>query len=529
MNVLIYARVSSESQDVDLSISAQLRALREFAQSNGHLIVKELVDEAESGRTAARPKFKEMISLARRQPRVFDAILVWKYSRFARNREDSVVFKALLRRCGVDVVSITEPHDNTATGKLMEAFIEGLDEFYSQNLGEEVTRGMRESAMRGFYLSARKPYGYRKVRVRDGNKERTKLEIEDSEASVVTQIFKSVLEGNGLTEIAKNLNGRAIPSPRGKGWGKTGLREIVSNELCTGTFVWGRNSKRGLEPIRTEGACPAIIDQATFEKARTIMRERAPANTHPKRVASRFLLSGIARCGHCGKALVAQIAKSGQFSYYICGTLNKKGAGSCPSRYLNTNKFERLIVEKLKERILTPENLTQMVELANTEIDEASTTHQQERDLVISELADTGRRLDKLYDVIERGALDMSDLAPRVKEIRSRQDALLQRKAEIQALMAEKRIPPASIATVRADVEDMHALLSEGTLAERRAFVRDLVKEVRVTGDEVLVTYSPPFPEERLSAAGAGVLPTERYGGRYRTRTCDLTDVNRVL
>jgi site-specific DNA recombinase len=187
-----------------------------------------------------------------------------------------------------------------------------------------------------------------------------------------------------------------------------------------------------------------------------------------------------------------------------------------------------LIIEKLKDRILTPENLMQLVELANTEIDSASSAHLEEKELVLSELAETGRRLEKLYDVIEKGALTLSDVAPRVKELRFRQDNLIQRKVEIEDLMAEKRIEPATMATVRADVEEMHTLLSEGTLAERRAFVRDLIKEVKVTGDEVLLTYSPPFPEERLILE-AGVLPIVRYGGRYWARTSDLCDVNAML
>ena len=78
MRVAVYARVSSDKQDVDLSISAQLKALRDYAARNGHLVVKEYVDEAESGRSIDRPGFKEMMSLARRKPKLLDAILVWK-------------------------------------------------------------------------------------------------------------------------------------------------------------------------------------------------------------------------------------------------------------------------------------------------------------------------------------------------------------------------------------------------------------------------------------------------------------------
>lgn len=157
MRALLYGRVSSDRQDIDLSISAQLKALREYASRNGHVVVGEFVDQAESGRTTYRPKFREMISLARKPNKPFDLILVYKYSRFARNREDSIVYKALLRKCGVQLISITEPFDDSAVGRLMQSIIECIDEFYSDNLGEEVTRGMRESASRRFYLSAKSP------------------------------------------------------------------------------------------------------------------------------------------------------------------------------------------------------------------------------------------------------------------------------------------------------------------------------------------------------------------------------------
>lgn len=181
------------------------------------------MDEAETGRTTARPAFREMISLARRPNKPFEQILVWKYSRFTRSREDSILYKAMLKKAGIQVVSINEPFDDTPTGRLLEAIIESLDEFYSDNLGEEVTRGMRESASRGFYLSSKALYGYRKVKTRDGNKERTKLEIEPAEASIVADIFRGIVDGKGLTEIAKELNAKSIPGPKGKGWGNTGV------------------------------------------------------------------------------------------------------------------------------------------------------------------------------------------------------------------------------------------------------------------------------------------------------------------
>ena len=121
--VALYARVSSDGQDVDLSISAQLRALRDYARKNGYIVAGEYVDEAESGRIADRPEFRKMIDEAARPNAAFQEILVWKFSRFTRKREHAVAFKSMLRRRGVRVVSITEQADDTPTGKLLEAII----------------------------------------------------------------------------------------------------------------------------------------------------------------------------------------------------------------------------------------------------------------------------------------------------------------------------------------------------------------------------------------------------------------------
>ena len=169
---VLYARVSSDRQDVDLSVSAQLRALRDYARDNGYSVVREYVDEAESGRDADRPQFREMIDEGSKANAHFEVILVWKLSRFTRKREHAVAFKSMLRRRGIRVVSMTEQAEDSATGRLLEGIIESLDEFYSENLAQEVTRGMREAASRGFFLGSKAPFGYKRVKVNDGAKER---------------------------------------------------------------------------------------------------------------------------------------------------------------------------------------------------------------------------------------------------------------------------------------------------------------------------------------------------------------------
>ena len=529
MNVAFYARVSSEKQDVDLSISAQLRSLREYASRNNHQVVKEYVDEAESGKTTARPAFREMIAAARRSPRPFDLILVWKYSRFARSREDSIVFKTMLRKNGVRVVSISEPAEDTPTGKLLEAMIESLDEFYSANLGEEVTRGMRESASRGFYISAQAPYGYRKVKVCDGGKDRPKLDVEPNQARIVARIFDLVREGKGLMEVAKELNREGVAGPSGKGWLKTTIRKILTNEAYTGTLVWGRCSVRNLPPIRVENAWPTIIDRDTFEQAHALLKERAPVSLHPKRVASRYLLSGLARCGHCGKALVGQDAKSGQFTYYVCGTLLKKGAGSCPSRYLNSHYFEGLVVDKIKEHVLTNENLIRLVHIVNEDMYSLAAGCRQRLETVIDEIADVDRRLERLYDALETGKVELADLAPRIQQLRQRREQLHAARWESEQQLSDRRVELADAKTVAQCVADLRDLLNESSLTERKAFIRSFVKEVRVTGDEVLVTYTIPMLPRGLAEEKLPVLSIGHDGGAEGTRTPDLLRAKEAL
>jgi site-specific DNA recombinase len=529
MKAALYARVSSEKQDVDLSISAQLKALREYAPRNGYEVIQEYVDEAESGKTSARPKFKEMIFAARRNPRPFDAILVWKYSRFARNREDSIVFKTMLRKNGVKVISINEPFEDTPTGKLMEAMVESLDEFYSANLSEEVTRGMRESASRGFYVCSSAPYGYSRIKVSDGNKQRIKLEPEPNQSKVVERIFDGVLQGKGSVEIAKELNKDGIASPRGKQWAKTTINHMLTNKVYTGTLIWSQTSGKNLAPIKVENAWPAIVDQEKFNRVQEMFKQRAPKITHPRRVDSKYLLSGIAKCGHCGKAMVGQDAKSGKFSYYVCGTLSHKGAGSCSARYLNSQQFERAVVDKIKERILTRENLIELVRLINDELDSTSNEYHNRLEVLNNEIADVSNRLERLYDAVETGHLSLGDLAPRIQQLRKRQEQLSIAKIEIEQKLSDRRVELADMKTVTKYVEDLHDLLNGGSIAEKKTFLRSFVKEAKVTGTEVLLTYTIPMTPNKLTEEKISVLPIEHLSGPGRYRTYDQSVMSRPL
>ncbi|MFH0913696.1 MAG: recombinase family protein, partial [Chloroflexota bacterium] len=148
--------------------------------------------------------------------------------------------------------------------------------------------------------------------------------------------------------------------------------------------------------------------------------------------------------------------------------------------------------------------------------DHASGSYKDELDNIARQMSDINRRLNNLYQAIEGGNINFSDLAPRIHELKGQQERLLARKAELEGLLSDRRVELASPQLVQSYVQDLHGVLNSSTLAERRAFIKSFVKELKVKKEEARLTYTLPLPPEGISEERVGVLPIVRYGGRYR-------------
>ena len=515
MRVALYARVSSERQDIDLSISAQLKALKEYSLRSRYTVVREYIDEAESGRSIDRPGFKQMIVAARQKPSPFEAILVWKLSRFARNREDSIIYKSLLRRQGIQVISINELVEDTPSGRLLEGIIEVIDEFYSANLAQDVLRGQRENAGRGFYNGGRAPYGYVRVKVQDGPTSRTTLETDPKTAPIVQHIFRQCLEGKGLKTIARGLNADGCDSRTGNKWGATSVEKILHNEAYTGVLVWGKRAKnhRRLSDsfVRTEGAWPAIVDQRTFQQAQTTLAKRAPRVTHPRELDSPYLLSGIMRCGRCGAAMVGH--RGGyRYRYYMCGNARRRGREVCPSPVLRKDKAEQFVIDRVKGYILTEENLGELVKLTNEELAQTCAEERHRLKLFETEIAEVNSRLGKLYEALETGEFKGGVLAPRIQALLQKKEELQQVKAEAEEILHYKAVDMADPEVVREYINDMRDLLAKSSITEQRIFLKSFVERIEVGDSEVKMLYTIPMPPNSLPEETVGVIPFAHHG-----------------
>lgn len=348
-----YIRVSTDDQ-VEYSPDSQLKLLRDYAKKNDYILPDEFIfqDDGISGRKAKnRPQFMKMIATAKTKPKPFDVILVWKFSRFARNREDSVVFKSMLRKqCGIDVISISEPIGEDKTAILMEAFFEAMDEYYSVNLSEEVKRGMLEKASRGEIVTP-PSFGYT---VENG----TYVPHPD-EAPVVRRIFESYLAGTGLRRIALSLAADGIRTKRGNLPDNRFVDYILSNPVYIGKIRWskgGRNSKdRYRDPASAEnvliidGKHEPIIDPATWNAVQEKIAATKKAYRRYQRTEEPavFMLKGLVRCGSCGATLVQSCKGKG----LQCHNFSR---GHCTvSHYISFPIISKTVIEALELAVAT--------------------------------------------------------------------------------------------------------------------------------------------------------------------------------
>lgn len=348
-----YIRVSTNMQE-ELSPDAQQRKIREYAQihqislSNDYIFIENGI----SGKHASRrPEFQRMIAAAKSSEHPFDVILVWKFSRFARNQEESIVYKSLLKRqCNVDVVSISEPLIDGPFGSLIERIIEWMDEYYSIRLSGEVFKGMTEKALRGGYQSG-PPLGYQII-------EKGKpLVIVPEEASIVRLIFdKYVNQKKGCFDIARQLNALGLQTSRKKSFERRSIEYILKNPVYCGMIRWNRTKnetneiKEKSEWILTDGQHEPIITKELFEKAQERFKQTCVTKgTRPSSTYSHWL-SGLVKCQACGRSMVAKRIKSSNGHVYCYFTCYGYSKGKClVSHTVSEKKLEPAVLASMKE------------------------------------------------------------------------------------------------------------------------------------------------------------------------------------
>ena len=452
-----YIRVSTDDQ-AELSPDSQLEEIRKYAQREGLLLLDDCVyvDAGISGKKAdRRPEFMRMIAQAKTDNCPFSVILVWKFSRFARNQEESIFYKSILRsKCGVEVVSISEPLVAGPFGSLIERIIEWMDEFYSIRLSQEVKRSMTVNARRG-KLQANPSFGYRT--------EGGKLIPLSEEANHVRWIFDSFLAGAGLVNIAKALNDQGVRTHRGNLFENRTIEYIIRNPVYIGKLRWNpagrtRRDFSNENIIVADGGHEPLVSLEVWNAAQTRMNQLKTQFGYKARPTYelKHWLSGLVRCSACGATLIFT-----KPHYFKC---NNYVRGSCTkTQNIRTDLLEESIWEKLEADAFGAFPVA--YEITYSETSRGS-------DLVRLELAlkQLHTKKERLQNAYLAGVLELSDFAT-AKQTLDASIQQTQKQFEAQQARAdEETIMPAlrsSIAAVLQTLRSLDATLEEKNLAAR--------------------------------------------------------------
>ena len=538
MNAAIYARYSSSEQAGTLTIESQVRACKEHALSNGMRLVETYVDRGISGsRDQSRPEFQEMIARARTKPRPFDVILVWKFSRFFRDRYKSAIYKGLLRQHGINVVSVTEPVEkDTPGGVLMEGMIEVIDQFYSARLSEETRRGLKENVLAGYRGGSVAPYGYQRKRV-DGpaGKPKTIIVPNAEQVPIVRRIFEEYAGGQaGLKKIARRLNEEAIPSARGGTWDPSSIRSILKNEVYLGWGVLGkRRYSLGPEdrvsvakPPRSEWvvnkkAHKPIIERRVWDAVeKQFARARQPQLGVKTRVS--YLMTGLLRCATCGGNYTTYKTRKRDGSWwygYACGVRKRRGRAACDNTLeIPHDPFNRRIVEWLVEMLAGGEYLQQVAKRVNKKIQIMLGQSAPRLEEVRSELSSVKRRMSLCVDAVLDGEYQL--VKDKMIQLQTREDTLRAELEELEMTASQEQFEVTK-EKVRAIQEEISTDLSNAEELALREQLRKYLNYIKIHPSGKL-EFS--FKPEGLFPSSA-TLHNGWYTASYFTPCADLKAV----
>lgn len=410
MRAALYARYSAGPKQTDQSIDGQIRECTEYCKKNGFTIAAVYADRHISGKTDERPEFQRLIADSKKKK--FDAVVVYKTDRFARNKYDSAVYKRQLRQNGIQIFYAAEAIPNGPEGIILESLMEGLAEYYSAELAQKIKRGQHESALKCHVLGNTGAFGYRT------SKDHT-YEPNPDTAKAVELIFEMYVQQQPNVDICRRLNELGFKTGRGNAFNKNSITRIIQNEMYIGVYE--------AAGVRIEGGVPALISKELFYLAQKEKARRRGSKKERSCVAE-YMLSGKLFCGYCKKPMIgiSGTGKSGRkFYYYQCPTVRQKG--DCPKKHVPRDYIEDLIVRKTAEYVLRPEvakDLAHRLWLLQSQSD----TREQDIAYYKKRLQENKKAADNIVKAIEKGLASETLLA--------RLDGLESEKLAIQGELA---------------------------------------------------------------------------------------------
>jgi site-specific DNA recombinase len=479
-----------DSGGEDQDIQSQKTAVFEYIESNGLVLDRTFVDEARPGSSlAGRDAFEQMIELSKQEPRRVDGIVLWSFSRFARNLLDAQFYKADLRRRGYQIISMTDDLPGGDLDVIVEALYDWKHEQYLKDLSRNVKRTLHDLAKDGYSVGGFPPRGYAAKKVQIGTKRNGKpryasVWVPDPQwASAVRKAFEMRAQGASFREI---LDRTALYSS------VNSLSDLFRNKTYLGIRKCG--------DIKKADAHEPLVSQELWDQVQTTLRSRPPLGgswpqgyPHAKHITSPYLLSGMVRCASCGSAMIGSFdkLKSGtRWKFYVCGKRKREGLAGCNTGKLKADLIEGEVMRHVMDRVLTNDYVDKLLTELNQRLSKGTAALDGRIESLEGRIAATDRAIRNLLDLaeVEGSAAARDRLHERESEKTRMQTELrsLQLQRNRGRLEVSREVLNDALNTMRDD-------LSCGDMDGKRRVLRSFVNRIEAQKERATIWYTFPL------------------------------------
>lgn len=459
--VFPYCR-DSGGDDQERSVGDQRHEIQAWIDERGFQVGRWYVDEAKSGTKDTRDQFQQMIVDALRERP--DVVITWNFARWARSMDHAQYYRSMLRRAGIDVVSLVEQVPEGPMGRVVEAVIDLSNELYIETLRRDIRRGQMSLLSRGFIPGGNIPVGYRPVysvtgRKRDGT-ERVgyKLEVDEEVAPMAAKVFQLRATGASYAEIHDETGLLRT---------RQGYRYVLENPAYKGIYRWNGHLFSGL--------VPAIISPELWESAQKGLV------LHPRTAASDFLLTKLLRCRFCGSPMCGTAARVDTkaepkklYRYYICTSQNSLVAdGSCTQRRVRADDLERAVIQLVLSDLLEPDVFSRLLRAAREAA--GADAQMDRRNKVMRDITQAERAISDLLDMAGSGIATAAILA----KVKQREDELVNLRRQYTELAQQPAILTLSDERVCALVTGLAEKLTNGSIDTKRWVLHQVIDELK--------------------------------------------------
>lgn len=481
---VIYARYSSDKQN-EQSIEGQIRVCEKYAKDHDMVVVDTYIDRAMTGTNDNRAAFQKMIKdSAKRQ---WNFVLVYKLDRFSRNKYESVVHKKTLKDNGVRLVSAMENIPDSPEGNLMEALLEGFNQYFSEELAQKVSRGIRESWLKG-NCTGQRVYGYDVV-----NK---KYVINESEAFAVREIFTKYAQGYKVPQITKDLLARGVKKKSGGPIDGHYVYYILHN--CRYT---GRVEHNG---TMYDNIFPVLISDELWKKVKSITDENKNAPGRKKEIYD-YILSGKLFCGNCKHRMsgTSGTSKTGAVHYYyVCSAKHRK-LNSCNTKAVLKQPIEDFVINSTLT-LLNNEGAIETIAESLFELHKKQASDNKNLKLLIKQKNAETKAANNLIKAIEQGIITEQTKA-RLQELEAeilRLDSEINKeKQKTYDYLPKEAIENYLRSVLTKDTENIQA---------RKLIINTFIREILLYEDRIVITYNFTNNGEKPDLTINGIKETEK-------------------